>query len=50
MIWIHTGLGSWTYKVDYAQSKADFRKKNKPKHIKFTKQVKSFVIEKVKED
>lgn len=50
MVWVHTRLGYWTYKADYAQAKADERKKNKRKRIKFTEQVKSFVVEKIQED
>jgi IS30 family transposase len=50
MVWVHTRLGYWAYKADYAQAKADDRKKNKRKRIKFTDQVKSFVIEKIQED
>jgi IS30 family transposase len=44
---VRTALGSWQYKVDYAQGYADDRQKNKPKHIKFTAEVEEFVQEKL---
>lgn len=50
IIFVRTRLGYWDYKADYAQSFADQRKKTKPKFIKFTEQIKAFVIEKIKDD
>ena len=47
---VRTRLGYWNYKADYAQSFADQRKKIKPKFIKFTEQVKTFVTEKIKDE
>lgn len=42
-----TALGSWQYKIDYAQSYANERQKKKPKNIKFTPEVEAFVREKL---
>ncbi len=50
IIFVRTRLGYWDYKADYAQAFADQRKKAKPKFIKFTEQIKTFVIEKIKDD
>jgi len=47
---VRTALGSWQYKADYAQHYAKQRHKAKPKHVKFTKDVGSFVREKLIED
>lgn len=47
---VRTALGSWQYKPDYAQGYAESRRKDKPKQIKFTKNVKQFVCDKLKED
>jgi transposase, IS30 family len=37
----------WLYRGDYAQDEADERRKNKPKNIKFTDDIKQFVREKL---
>jgi IS30 family transposase len=47
---VRTKLGSWQYKPDYAQGYAENRRKEKPKHIKFTKEVEQFICEKLKEN
>jgi IS30 family transposase len=47
---VRTALGSWQYKPDYAQGHAESRRKEKPKRIKFTKEVEQFVHEKLKEE
>lgn len=47
---IHTKLGCWQYKSNYAQSYTDERHKKKPKRVKFTKEVQDFVREKVLQD
>jgi transposase, IS30 family len=47
---VRTKLGSWQYKPDYAQGYAENRRKEKPKRIKFTKDVEQFVCEKLKEN
>lgn len=50
LTFVRTKLGSWQYKPDYAQNYAEQRHKNKPKQIKFTKEVEAFVREKLLED
>ena len=45
-----TALGSWQYKPNYAQTYAEDRHKEKPKHVKFTNEVEQFVREKLLED
>lgn len=50
LTYVHTALGSWQYKPDYAQGSAETRRKEKPKRIKFTKEVEQFVREKLKEE
>ena len=47
---IHTKLGSWQYKPDYAQGNAHQRHKEKNKFIKFTDEAKSFVREKLQQN
>lgn len=47
---VRTALGSWQYKPDYAQGYAEDRRKQKPKHVKFTKEIEKFVCEKIKEN
>ena len=47
---INTAWGSWQYKPDYAQGYANRRHKEKPKHVKFTKEVKEFVADKLRQD
>lgn len=44
---VYTKLGSWQYKPDYAQHYANERHKKKPKHRKFTEEVKALVREKI---
>ena len=44
---MRTQWGCWQYKTRYAQTYADERHKNKPKHIKLTKAVEKFVDEKI---
>jgi IS30 family transposase len=44
---MRTQWGCWQYKTHYAQTYADERHKNKPKHIKLTKTVEKFVDEKL---
>jgi transposase, IS30 family len=48
--YVRTKLGSWQYKPGYAQTYAEQRRKDKPKQIKFTKDVEKFVCEKVLEN
>lgn len=50
MVFVRTALGSWQYKPDYAQARADRKHKDKPKCQKFTKQVEEFVREKILEE
>jgi IS30 family transposase len=50
LTYVHTAFGSWQYKSDYAQGSAERRRKEKPKHIKFTKEAEQFVCEKLKEE
>ena len=50
LTFVRTKLGFWQYKPDYAQTYAEERHKNKPKRVKFTKEVESFVREKLLED
>lgn len=50
MVWVHTRLGYWTYKADYAQTYAENRRKNKKYPIKFNDAVERFVREKLIED
>lgn len=47
---IRTAYGSWQYKPNYAQTYADDRHKEKPKHKKFTPEVESFIREKLLDD
>jgi transposase, IS30 family len=47
---MRTKLGCWQYKPNYAQRYAEDRHKEKPKKIKFTKNVEKFVREKLLED
>ncbi|MFT3742550.1 MAG: IS30 family transposase [Gammaproteobacteria bacterium] len=47
---VRTTLGSWQYKPDYAQTYAETRRKEKPKRIKFTKEVEQFIREKLQEE
>ena len=47
---IRTKLGCWQYKPNYAQAYTDERHKRKPKRVKLTEEVKSFVREKLKEE
>jgi IS30 family transposase len=47
---VRTALGSWQYKPNYAQSHTDERHKEKQKHIKFNKEVETFVREKLSEN
>lgn len=44
---IHTKLGSWQYKPNYAQGYAESRHKEKLKRIKFTQDIGTFVREKL---
>ena len=44
---VRTALGSWQYKVDYAQGYANERQRKKPKCVKFTAEVEAFVREKL---
>lgn len=44
---MRTQWGCWQYKTHYAQTYADERHKNKPKHIKLTKTVERFIDEKL---
>jgi IS30 family transposase len=50
LTFVRTRLGYWTYKADYAQAYANERKKTKPRYLKFTEQIKSFVSEKIQEE
>lgn len=43
-------MGKWTYKADYAHGYVNERRKKIPKYVKFTEDVKVFVIEKIQED
>lgn len=47
---IRTRLGFWTYKANYAQTYADERQRNKPKHVKANEQIKTFIKEKITQD
>lgn len=47
---VRTSLGYWDYKPDYAQTYTDERHKRKHKAVKFTKSVKDFVLEKLRQD
>lgn len=47
---VRTALGSWQYKPNYAQTYADARHKEKPKHKKFIPEVEAFIREKLLED
>lgn len=47
---IHTRLGCWTYKPDYAQHYADDRRKAKRHYYKFTEEVAEFVRNKLISD
>lgn len=44
---VRASLGCWQYKPNYAQTYADERHKNKRKYVKFTKEIESFVREKL---
>lgn len=50
IVFVRTALGSWQYKPGYAQTYTENRHKEKRKHIKFTKQVETFVREKLQQD
>ncbi|MCR9191194.1 MAG: IS30 family transposase [Gammaproteobacteria bacterium] len=50
IIFVRRSLGYWAYKANYAQTYADDRKKYKPRYIKFNTDIKSFVIEKIRQD
>jgi IS30 family transposase len=50
MTFVRTAMGSWQYKPHYAQTYAEERHKYKPKPVKLTEPVKSFVREKLKEE
>ncbi len=49
LTFVRTKLGTWTYKPDYAQAYADARRKATRHFYKFTKEVESFVTEKILE-
>ena len=50
MTLVRNAGGFWDYKAGYAQTYADERKKNKPKDVKFIKEIESFVTKKTLEN
>ena len=50
IVFVRTALGSWQHKHNYAQTYAEKRHKDKNKRIKFTKEVETFVRDKLQQD
>lgn len=47
---VRTSMGYWTYKADYAQGYAEARRREKPKHSKFTPEMSDFIRSKLLEN
>lgn len=50
IVFVRTQLGSWQYKPNYAQTYTEERHKKKNKQVKFTKEIESYVREKLLQD